>query len=225
MDMIVIAISLSLIGLALSLVLYPLWQQAHHAAFLEVDPTHQTLEELQTRYQASLAAIKDLMFDHEMGKVSTDDYEALLSRTKIEAAHIRQQIDQLDMAAADAPIVARTTADAPIESSLETEIEEAISQMRRRPPTSQELLAEVEAEIEALKDIGVERLNTPVCSHCGRELRLEDAFCSGCGQAVTPVENCPQCGYAYQPGDAFCARCGAVLKAGVEVPDYEDTRL
>ena len=216
MDTIVIVISLILIGLALFLILYPLWQQAHHAAFLEVDPTYQTLEELQTRYQASLAAIKDLMFDHEMGKVSTEDYEVLLSRAKIEAARIRQQIDQLEMA----------TADTALESSFETEIEEVIAQMRRQPPASQELLAEVEAEIEALKGIGVERLNTPVCSHCGRNIRPEDAFCSGCGQPVTPVENCLQCGYAYQPGDAFCARCGAVLKAGVEeVPDYEDTRL
>jgi hypothetical protein len=215
MDMIVIVVSLSLIGLALFLILYPLWQQAHHQAFLEVDPTHQTLEELQTRYQASLAAIKDLMFDHEMGKVSTEDYEALLSRAKLEAAHIRRQIDQLDTAAAETPV----------ESSLEAEIEKVIAQMRRQPATSQALLAEVEAEIEALKDIGVERFNTPLCSFCGKALRPGDAFCNGCGQAVTPVENCPQCGYAYQPGDAFCARCGAVLKAGVEVPDYEDTPL
>jgi hypothetical protein len=215
MDMIVIVVSLILIGLALFLILYPLWQQAHHAAFLEVDPTHQTLEELQIRYQASLAAIKDLMFDHEMGKVSTEDYEALLSRTKVEAAHIRRQIDQLD----------RAVVEAPLESSVETEIEEVIAQMRRQPSASQALLAEVEAEIKALKGIGLERFNTPVCSHCGRALRPGDVFCSGCGQAVTPVENCLQCGYAYQPGDAFCARCGAVLKAGVEVPDYEDTRL
>ena len=215
MDMIVIIVSLSLIGLALCLILYPLWQQAHHEAFLEVDPTHQTLEELQTRYQASLAAIKDLMFDHEMGKVSTEDYEVLLSRAKLEAARIRQQIDQLDMAAAEAPL----------EASLEAEIEKVIAQMRRQPTASQALLDEVEAEIEALKDIGIEKFNSPACSFCGKALQSGDVFCSGCGQAVTPVENCPQCGYAYQPGDAFCARCGAVLKAGVEVPDYEDTPL
>src|SRR5688572_27411096 len=112
MDMIVIVVSLILIGLALFHFLYPLWQQTHHAAYLEVDPTHQTLEELQIRYQASLAAIKDLMFDREMGKVSTEDYEVLLSRAKIEAARIRQQIDQLDVAAVDAPL----------NSSYETEI-------------------------------------------------------------------------------------------------------
>lgn len=215
MDMSVVVASLILIGLALFFILYPLWQQSHHAAFLEVDPAHQTLEELQLRYQASLAAIKDLMFDHEMGKVSTEDYEALLNRAKLEAAGLRRQIDQLDT----------TTVETPVISRVDTEIEDVIAQMRRRPSASQDLLTEVEAEIEALKDIGVEKVSTSACSHCGKAVRPGDAFCSGCGQAVTLTENCPQCGYSYQPGDTFCARCGAVLKAGVEVPDYEDSRL
>lgn len=215
MDAIAIAVSLLLIGLALSIILYPLWQQTQAEPFLEMNSTGQTIEELQARYEASLAAIKDLMFDYEMGKVSIEDYEGLLNRTKLEAARIRQQIDQLS--ASLTPVA--------VNPNLDGEIEKLIAQMRRQPAAAPDLQAEVEAEIETLKHIQPELLVTSVCPDCGRAIRPGDAFCSGCGRAISQEDTCSQCGYAYQPGDAFCARCGATLKAGVEVPNYEDTTL
>jgi hypothetical protein len=215
MDTIAIVVSLVLIGLALAIILYPLWQQTHTETPLEMHAAGQTLEELQVRYEASLAAIKDLMFDYEMGKVSTEDYETLLNRTKVEAARIRQQIDQLSISAA--PVT--------VKPDLDREIEQLIAQMRRQPAATPELRAEVEAEIEALKTIQPELLVTSTCPSCGRAIRPGDAFCSGCGRAIPQEATCSQCGYAYQPDDAFCARCGAVLKAAVEVPNYEDTAL
>ena len=79
----------------LLLIAYPLWQQTRPEAIFRANRSGQTLAEYQARYQAALDSIRDLMFDYEMGKVSTEDYELLLHKTKLEAAQIRQQIDRL----------------------------------------------------------------------------------------------------------------------------------
>ncbi len=91
MDATTTIIILILIGVALLLILYPLWRQTRVRA---VGPEGRTLAEYETRYQASLAAIKDLMFDYEMGKVDEQDYKVLLANLKAEAAQLRRQIDQ-----------------------------------------------------------------------------------------------------------------------------------
>ena len=95
MDTLTLIISLALGLIVLVVILYPLWQQTRPEAIFRVDRSGQTLEEYQARYQAVLASIKDLMFDYEMGKVSTEDYEPLLASSKLEAAEIRRHIDRL----------------------------------------------------------------------------------------------------------------------------------
>jgi len=52
------------------------------------------LAELQAQRDTLLAAIKDLEFDYEMGKLSEDDYSRMNARFRREAAAILQQIDQ-----------------------------------------------------------------------------------------------------------------------------------
>jgi hypothetical protein len=52
------------------------------------------------------------------------------------------------------------------------------------------------------------------CPNCGRVLRPEARFCSGCGQAlVTRAAEphpaaCPRCGRPVRPGARFCSGCG-----------------
>ncbi|HEX9924132.1 MAG TPA: zinc ribbon domain-containing protein [Anaerolineae bacterium] len=203
-----------LIGGALALIFYPLWQQTRPEAVFRVDGSGQTLEEYEARYQALLEAIRDLMFDHEMGKVATEDYETLLNRTKLEAANVRRHIDQLNRSAPES-----------IEAGLEAEIEALIAQTGRAALNGNEaLLREVEAEIELLKQVkpGPQMdVATPVradgltCPHCAQPVQSGDAFCARCGQSLAGLEAkenvCPECGYEHQPDDAFCARCGTTL--------------
>lgn len=206
MDILSLVISLLLGGVALVLIFYPLWQQTRPAAVFRVDHSGQTLEEYEARYRAALAAIKDLMFDHEMGKVSTEDYEILLHKSKLEAAHLRQQIDRLNRSApAAAP-------------ALEAEIEALIAQTRASYPNGDDpLRQEVEAEIEALKHM--QAGNSPVCPTCGKPYHPADAFCAGCGQSLADLPlttraaavTCPVCNAPIESGDAFCASCGAAL--------------
>ncbi len=56
------------------------------------------------------------------------------------------------------------------------------------------------------------------CVRCGRPLRPDARFCSGCGApvAVTPASQlpaaCPQCGRPTRPGTKFCGNCGRRLE-------------
>ena len=199
-----------LLGVAvLALIFYPLWQQTRSDAIFQVDRAGQTLEEHQARYQALLASIRELMFDYEMGKVSADDYEILLDHTKLEAAQVRQHIDRLTQFGETAP-----------DPALEADIEAAVAQLRREPDNrTKGLLKDVDAQIRALQALSP-AAGALACPHCGKIVQADDAFCTGCGQAVeviVPAAGCPDCGAPVQPDDAFCARCGAALTAEVAV--------
>ena len=60
MDPITLISILILVGSALLLILYPLWQQIRPEAIFKINRSGQTLEEHQARYQALLAAMRDL---------------------------------------------------------------------------------------------------------------------------------------------------------------------
>jgi hypothetical protein len=215
MDALALTVGLALAAAAFGLILYPLWQQTRSAAIFQVDRSGQTLEEYQARYQATLDAIKDLMFDYEMGKVSTEDHDRLLSKAKIEAAQIRHQIDRLSH-----------SVNAGAKAALDVEIERLVAQLRGNSfSENQPLLREVEAEIELIKNIQLDsaEIDEPACPHCGQAFLPNDLFCTGCGQALAEhaaKDSCPACGYAFQADDTFCARCGHALKEEAQVqPD------
>jgi len=213
----------ALIGGVLALIFYPLWQQTRPEAVFRVDKSGQTLEEYEARYQALLAAIRDLMFDYEMGKVSTEDYETLLNRTKLEAANVRRHIDQLNRSSTEA-----------IDAALDAKIEALIAQMSSTGLNGDELLLrEVEAEIELLKQVKPEQPTDQaprfsqdglICPQCAQPVRSGDAFCARCGQSLAELEVkeniCSECGYECQPDDTFCARCGTAL---IETPENAKT--
>lgn len=208
MDILTLIISLALGLIVLVVILYPLWQRTRPEAIFRVDRSGQTLEEYQARYQAVLASIKDLMFDYEMGKVSTEDYEPLLTRSKLEAAEIRRHIDRLGQGQ-----------EAEIDPALETEIETLIAQLKSSHSNGNEtMLREIEAEIEALKHISFTDAAAHFnCPNCGQPHEITDAFCSGCGRPLSEQlsqiseDLCPECGQPVESDDVFCARCGTPL--------------
>jgi len=205
-------ITLILTAGALALALYPLWRrQTRSAAWPDrAAPAGRTLEEYQARYQAALAAIKDLMFDYEMGKVSAEDYQTLLPKTRLQAANLRRQMDQLSPDTGPA-----------IDPALDARIETLVAELKNGPMNDNEALRqEVEAEIEALKHLQPDA-ETP-CPHCGHTAQPGDTFCSRCGQAL-PKTACPHCGHVVHSTDDFCARCGSVLNNNISIrkPDNQ----
>lgn len=85
---------------------------------------------------------------------------------------------------------------------------------------------EIAAQEQAIESIKLEQPpEPPVCPQCGRDVSSSDAFCPGCGAAITstatappaaantPMQNCPQCRKPVRVGAAFCPACGARLTA------------
>jgi RNA polymerase subunit RPABC4/transcription elongation factor Spt4 len=226
MDALILIIIFILIGISLSVILYPLWQQTRRQADDQTEDDGLTLEEYELRYQAILASIRELMFDFEMGKVTDEDYETLMTEAKLQAAKVRQHLDALSSpSAADS-----------LDPGLDAEIEDLVAQQRQKRGANRNLaqLPEVQAELALLTNV---RPNGPApaaqpCEGCGHLLQRDDKFCGRCGrpvsQAVTvAVESpaCPQCGYAYEPDDAFCANCGTALTQGAKTQSYEDAKI
>ncbi len=204
MEIVTIVASAALMGGALYLILLPL--QNRKAAMLRTSASGQTATELEVRYQAALTAIKDLMFDFEMGKMSQDDYNILLAKIKQEAAQIRKEIDRL-------------TAHG-VSPALDAEIETLVTQTRgqlQHDNGSAALLAEIDARIERLK-VAQGNGHITTCPKCHARVMLGDAYCASCGHTLdeislksASVRQCAACHGPVQPGDAFCASCGAPL--------------
>ena len=223
MDAFTLIVSLALAASAFGLILYPLWQQTQLEAIPQNDRSGHTLAEYQARYEATLDAIRDLMFDQEMGKISAEDYDQLLAKTKLEAAEIRHQLDRLNHSTV-----------AHKEATLDAEIERLVSQLRTGQLNESEALShEVDTEIELLKNIQLDpaQIDESVCPSCGHAFLPGDAFCTGCGQPLpepvsdeldVQVDVCPACGHVYQPDDAFCAQCGLALNDELMVSQRED---
>lgn len=193
---------------ALALILFPLWQQSRPNSIPAASAAAgQTLEEIEARYNAELAAIKDLMFDHEMGKVAPDDYELILTRAKMEAAQLRRQLDRL----AENPDLA-------IDPALDVKIEALINQTRTAPSQvngNKAMLKEIDGTIKRLRS--GRNGKTTTCPECNAPFQADDAFCSGCGTPLANIKEnsdapaCPHCRSAVQPDDAFCTECGTAL--------------
>jgi hypothetical protein len=185
--------TIGLVVVAVVAVGYPLVYGARRQAMPVVEGERQRAE-LEARREALYAALKDLEFDHEMGKLSAKDYMALRERYTVQAVTVLQQLDAL--AAEEPPVVGKGYA-APDE-----ELEREVAVRRRREATT----AGPEVEVSTAEDGGIERevvalrqamkTKAPlVCPVCRRTCRPGDAFCAGCGASLAEVweGRCPEC--------------------------------
>ena len=84
---------LVIIVVSLGFVAQPFWRNQNGAPRAD-SKRRNRLTDLQARRDTILAAIKDLEFDYEMGKVSKEDYAQMNAQFRREAMAILQQIDQ-----------------------------------------------------------------------------------------------------------------------------------
>jgi hypothetical protein len=161
MDALTLFITLILVGGAFTLVLYPLWQRPTRPT-TEIDRPGQSLAEVEARYQAALAAIRDLMFDYEMGKIAAEDYLPLLQKAKLHAAQLRQQLNQSGDEVSFNP-------------ATDAEIEAAVAALKNNQThTAPSLQSQVESEIAVLTQKNR-------CPQCGYTAQPGDSFCAKCG--------------------------------------------
>ncbi len=171
MEPIPLTISVALVLISIGLVSYPLWRQGRKTGSGSRAQA-QSVEEHQARYGAVLAAIRELMFDHEMGKLADDDYQTLLARAKLNAARIQQELtDAINQKTEPDPALAATI--------------DALVREQRRNGADEALQVDVQREIERLKQIPVdEESGAPLCPHCGSAIEIGDLFCTACGRSL-----------------------------------------
>lgn len=107
-------------------------------------------QKLLAKKETLLEQIRLLDFDFETGKVPEESYQPQRAYLLQEAATVLQQIDQLS----------------PADSSIEAQIETAVSQLRQHKPAP------------AMNGKG------GYCHQCGQPVDLEDKFCASCGQKL-----------------------------------------
>jgi cytochrome c-type biogenesis protein CcmH/NrfG len=83
-----------ILSIAVSLfVVYPIVQTKRGVGFK--DSSNHRARDLEDRKEAIYAAIKDIEFDYQMGKLSEEDFKELRQQYKDEAVGLLQKIDQI----------------------------------------------------------------------------------------------------------------------------------
>src|SRR5574341_2510077 len=127
-------------------------------------------ETLVKRREAVLAALRDLDFDHGVGKVAEEDYAPLRRALLAEAAGVMSQLDE-EQAKAEADLDARIEAEVlGVRQTLRAEREDDICPAcGRRSRSGDAYCAGCGTQLNA------------ACAGCGRAVRSTDLFCTACG--------------------------------------------
>jgi hypothetical protein len=146
-----------LLGLALLLIFgaviaVPLFDRKRPAV-----PTPSPIEALHAARAETVREIRELDFDHRMGKISDDDHRRLRGDLVQRGAGVLRDIEALS-----------ANAEAPRERDVDAEIEQALSKLTARRADA----------ARGKSPAG------PVCSTCGAALSRGAKFCAECGAKV-----------------------------------------
>ncbi|MCE7979830.1 MAG: zinc ribbon domain-containing protein [Caldilinea sp. CFX5] len=124
------------------------------------------LSDLLARKDSALRAIKELEFDHQVGKIDAADYQRLNDRLRRQAITLLQQVEQIT----------------PMSASLDEQLEAEITQRRQAKPapTSVKLVS-----APVMPPVVTAAGATHFCTQCGVRLDTSFKFCANCGAPVT----------------------------------------
>lgn len=151
-------LALCVVAVVVALVVRPLVEARSERQTL-LDDGGEELENLLFERESLLAALRDIRFDHEMDKLSEDDFSTLDARYRARAVDVLKQLDAMGAGTEDG-IDDEDALDAWIEAEVQSRRARHYDDEDGREPAS------------------------AYCSNCGESLRANDRFCSQCG---TPV--------------------------------------
>ena len=175
-------IAAALVGVAtVWLVLQPLIAPGHRRP-----PVFEPLDPEETPKGVALAALKEIEFDRETGKLSDEDYAFLKSKyTGVALEALRAEAaEPADRAG---PAAGGGVGD--VEVMIAARVRALRSAATSAPP------------------------GAPACPTCGPRPEPDAVFCSTCGQRLQQGGACAGCGAELGPGSRFCERCGTGVAA------------
>ncbi len=175
------AIAALLVGVvALCLVLQPLIRPRSSPPL-----PYEPLDPEETPKGIALAALKEIEFDRETGKLSDDDYESLKAKYTVTAVEALRQ----EQAGA-------------VSNDIEALIAAKVRALRSASATTP-------SDTAPSPTPGP----TPVCDTCGPRPEADAVFCSTCGRRLATSQHCNRCGAGLVPGSRFCEACGRPVAA------------
>lgn len=113
----VIVAGISMLALAVFVVAYPLFRPPTAQSRPAGASADEDLAELLARRDGTYVALKELELDHEMGRLSSGDYQALRDQYRAQAVAILQELD-----ACQAEVQAQAAGERAPEQEIEREI-------------------------------------------------------------------------------------------------------
>lgn len=176
MDMIAISLGVVVAGAVGAYLTRPWWTPQHDSelgrASASLDDPDRTLNE---RHEQILSALRDLDFDHEVGKLTAEDYGLLRQSLLAEAVAVLTQLDESRAGEAD----------------LDEKVEARILAVRRTLWTDQRPQADLPgtACFTCGRPIrpgdlycgGCGAHLASACPSCGNSVQPSDSYCAGCG--------------------------------------------
>jgi hypothetical protein len=177
------ALAAVLVGIAvLWLVLQPLIRPRSSVS-LPFEP----LDPEETPKGVALAALKEIEFDRETGKLSDADYESLKAKYTAEA------LEALRAEQSEA-----------VSNDIEALIAAKVRSLRSAPATTP---LDTAAPLSVSSDV------SPDCDTCGPRPEPDALFCSTCGRALAKRVVCDRCGAGLPAESRFCEACGRPVAA------------
>lgn len=173
-------IAAALVGLAaVWLVLQPLIAPGRPTAAVYEPPDPE-----ETPRGVALAALKEIEFDRETGKLSDEDYAYLKNKYTGAALAALRNEDASPAASAG-------------EGGGVGDVEVLIA-----------------ARVRALRSAATSAPpGAPACPTCGPRPEWDAVCCSSCGVRLLPGGACAGCGAGLEPASRFCERCGTAVAA------------
>jgi hypothetical protein len=182
------ALAAMLVGtVVLWLVLQPLLRQT-----APPPPAYEPVDPEETPKGIALAALKEIEFDRETGKLSDVDYQLL--KTKYTAAALEAMRQDSD-----------GSGTSPVSDNVEAMI---AAKLRALRSASTATLPDAPASSPASSATA-----NPSCSTCGPRPERDAVYCSNCGRRLSLGVSCDRCGSTVQPGSRHCEGCGRQVAA------------
>jgi hypothetical protein len=183
--LIILAIVMS-IG-ALLIVAYPIIARNRNAE-PAASSAQEELDELLARREAAFQALRELNFDHRVGKVSDEDFAVFEANLKEVAVSSLEALDDWE---AESDLIL----DPVLERAIDARRAALLGSERSCPSCGRPAFAD-----------------DKFCAACGSALPAEIPQ-----PVIADPDTCPKCGRPYAPDDRFCGHCGAQLPGAARV--------
>ena len=162
-------------------------------------PVYEPPDPEETPKGVALAALKEIEFDRETGKLSDEDYAFLKGK------YTGVALDALRVESAEA-------AEAGARETGRRGPGGGTAQQRQDGDGDVEVM--IAARVRALRSAATSAPpGAPVCSTCGPRPESDAVFCSTCGHRLLPGGACAGCGAELGQGSRFCEQCGTGVAA------------